>query len=58
MFRISVVPNTDNGLRQPSAVMVDKVSSVPIAHVGAPLGRLDPVTMAAVDNALRLWLGL
>ena len=57
LFRISETPSPHNGLREPSQIMVDKLVSVPRRTLGERLGRLDPTTLGAVDEALRLWLG-
>lgn len=58
LFRVAVIPSVDNGLRAPSQVMVDKIAAVPIEAVGGHVGRIDLATQRAVDEALRLWLGL
>jgi mRNA-degrading endonuclease toxin of MazEF toxin-antitoxin module len=38
--------------------MVDKVVSVPRGAIVREVGRCDQDELAAVDDALRLWLGL
>ena len=57
MFRITVEPADDNGLRKRSQVMVDKAQTVPREKVGEPLGRLDDSTMLSVTRALAVFLG-
>lgn len=57
-FRVLVQPTSGNGLRQPSQVMVDKVSTLPRGKVGAVFGRLEPDRLRDVDRALLLVLGL
>jgi len=58
LFRIAVAPSPDNGLREPSQVMVDKLASVRREALGRRLGSLDAGTLLQVDRALGLWLGL
>jgi mRNA interferase MazF len=57
-FRVLLQPTADNGLRQPSQVMVDKVSTLPRGKVGAAFGRLEADRLREVDRALLLVLGL
>ena len=57
-FRIAVEPTTENGLRAPSQIMVDKATTVPRGKVGPRMGRVSPATMQAVNEALRAFLGL
>jgi mRNA-degrading endonuclease toxin of MazEF toxin-antitoxin module len=43
-------------LTAPSQVMVDKVVSVPRPAVVRAIGGCDPDELAAIDDALRVWL--
>jgi mRNA-degrading endonuclease toxin of MazEF toxin-antitoxin module len=47
-----------NGLTKPSQLMVDKLFTVPMAALGAEIGRLESEHLQAMDQALRGWLGL
>ena len=58
LLRVEVEPSAANGLAKRSQVMVDKPQTPPRSKVGAPFGRLDDVTMLAVNRALALFLGL
>ena len=58
LFRISVSPGKDTGLRKASQIMVDKVTTVPRAKIGPRMGRVDAATMQAVQRALFGFLGL
>jgi len=58
LVRIPIEPNTKNGLRKPSQLMVDKLFSVPHGAIGKRIGELDPPSIARVDQALRHWLQL
>ena len=48
----------EGGLRQPSAILCDGVRSVSIDRLVARWGALTPRTMAAVEDCLRILLGL
>jgi mRNA interferase MazF len=58
LFRITVQPDTTNGLRTVSQVMVDKPSSVLRDRLGPVFGRVDDETMLAANRALAVFLGL
>jgi mRNA interferase MazF len=55
LLRISIEPNTDNGLRKNSQVMIDKAQTVPRDKVGTTIGRLHEDTLVAVDRALAVF---
>ncbi|MGH7806051.1 MAG: type II toxin-antitoxin system PemK/MazF family toxin [Candidatus Binatia bacterium] len=58
MFRVGLAPAPATGLRVASAIMVDKVQTLPRARLRSRIGALDVATMRTVDEALRVWLGL
>lgn len=58
LFRLLVDPARENGLRERSQVMVDKVMTVKRDKIGRVIGRLDDDTMIAVNRSLLLWIGL
>lgn len=57
LFRIDLTLG-GTGLRRPSQAMVDKVTSVPRERIGGTLGALHAADLRAIDDALRLWIGL
>ncbi len=57
-FRVTVEPTTENGLRTPSQVMLDKAVAVPRERIGRVFGRLDGAAMQAVSRALVVFFGL
>ncbi len=57
-LRLVVEPSEGNGLREMSAVMIDKISAVPVQRLGAVIGQADDATLAEIDNALAIFLGL
>lgn len=58
LFRITIEPSPENGLRQRSQIMVDKIHTVPRAKIGPSLGRLSDDEQIAVNRSLMLFLGL
>ncbi|MHB1303807.1 MAG: type II toxin-antitoxin system PemK/MazF family toxin [Acidiphilium sp.] len=58
LFRLSVEPNERNGLRAACRLMVDKITTVPKAKVGARVGRLDDEDILRLNQALLVFLGL
>lgn len=57
LFRLTVQPSEENGLRLPSQIMVDKAHTLLRDKVGQKIGRLDGAAMVAVNRALALFLG-
>jgi mRNA interferase MazF len=57
VFRITVVPTAQNGLRTPSQIMTDKCSTLPLARVGSVFGHLSTADLGRVDRALAAFLG-
>jgi len=58
LLRLNVEPTSENGLRKPSQVMIDKAHTLPREKVGASFGRLDDGTMMEITRALSVFLGI
>lgn len=58
IFRITVDPSPDNGLRRVSQIQVDKVLTVARERIGGTIGRLDDTTMLKVNRSLAVFLGI
>ncbi|MET0231053.1 MAG: type II toxin-antitoxin system PemK/MazF family toxin [Rhodanobacteraceae bacterium] len=58
LFRLSVEPNGDNGLRAPCRLMVDKITTVAKARLGKRIGRLADDDVARLNRATLVLLGL
>ncbi len=58
LFRLLVEPNAQNGLRLPSRLMADKLTTVPKGKLGARIGRLDDEDMVRLNRAMVVFLGL
>ena len=58
LLRIGITPNEGNGLREPSWIMADKISTVSRARLGERIGALSGAEMAQVSRAVSVFLGL
>jgi mRNA interferase MazF len=58
LMRPVILPSTANGLKLPSRLMVDKVSTLPRTKMGSRIGRLAPADQVVLDRALLVFLGL
>lgn len=57
LFRITIEPSKENGLRKPSQVMIDKAHTVSRDKLSEPFGALNDVSMLAINRGLALFLG-
>lgn len=58
LFRLAIEPNETNGLPAPCRLMVDKITTVPKAKIGAHLGRLDDEDIVRLNRAVLVFLGM
>ncbi|GHE73811.1 putative endoribonuclease MazF [Camelimonas fluminis] len=58
LFRLVVEPNERNGLRSACRLMVDKITTVAKAKLGAQVGRLDDEDMVRLNQAMTVFLGM
>jgi len=58
LFRLTVAPASDNGLKLESQLMVDKITTVPRTKVGERIGRLADEDMIRLNRAVLVFLGL
>ena len=58
LFRIPVEPSEKNGLRAPSRLMVDKLTTVSKERLGFRVGRLDDENMVRLNRAILVFLGM
>ena len=58
LFRVPIEPDTDNGLRSPCRLMVDKITSLPKSRLGKRIGRLDDEDVVRLNRAALVFLGL
>jgi mRNA interferase MazF len=58
LIRLPIDPSEENGLDQPSQLMVDKVTTVPRSSLAEHLGRLQDDELVALNRSLIVFLGL
>jgi mRNA interferase MazF len=58
LFRPSLIPDGENGLREACRLMVDKITTVPKSKLGVRLGRLTEKDIARLNQAVLVFLGL
>ena len=58
LFRLPIAPSETNGLRAACRLMVDKITTVPKARVGARIGRLADEDMIQLNRAIVVFLGI
>jgi len=58
LFRVTVQPSLENGLRKTSQIMVDKAMTVKRDKLGTAFGRIDADEMVEVDRCLAVFLGI
>ena len=58
LFRKSITPSEQNGLREPSDVMIDKLLTLPREKLQKTIGHLTSSEMTEITAALALLLGI
>jgi mRNA interferase MazF len=56
LFRLSISPSRENGLKTESQIMVDKITAVRREHIAKKIGRMNEAEATSVDRALATWL--
>lgn len=57
LFRITIEANPENGLREKSQIMIDKIYTIPREKAGKPFGKINDELMLRTSRALALFLG-
>lgn len=57
LLRLEVVPRVENGLREPSRLMIDKVTTVARGKLGQYVGRLDDADVHRLNRAILVFMG-
>lgn len=55
LFRISLLPTKQNGLKVASQVMIDKITSQKRDKIREKIGSLTPDQLKKINDALRFW---
>ena len=58
LLRIPIEANETTGIRQPSQLMVDKITTVPRTKLGERIGRLSDDDMSRLARSVVVFLGL
>jgi mRNA interferase MazF len=58
LFRIHIKPTAENGLRLPSQIAIDKITTLPISRIAAKLGTVVEDVMLQVTRAIAVFLRL
>jgi mRNA interferase MazF len=58
IFRVPVEPSEQNGLRETSSLMVDKLTTVDKRRIGTRIGRLEDQEVVRLNRAILVFLGL
>lgn len=58
LIRLTVAPDSRNGLRQPSQIMIDKAMTLRRERLGPPFGEAGDQVMLEVSRLLALFLGI
>ena len=58
LFRLLIEPSDRNGLRAPSRLMVDKLTTVSRSKIGRQIGRLNDEDLMRVNRAVVIFLGI
>ncbi len=58
LLRVVLAPSSENGLREVSRVMVDKITTVRLDRLGRRIGVLSAADMRQVDRAMLVYLGI
>ena len=58
LLRIRIEPSAENGLRETSFAMADKITTIPRARLGRRVGAVAPAAVAEISRAIIVFLGL
>ena len=58
LYRLAITPDAENSLRRASDIMVDKITAVRRARLGAAIGTLGGAHLLALDRMLALAVGI
>lgn len=58
LFRLELEPSAENGLREVSRLMVDKLTTIPRAKLGERVGALSGADMLRLNRAIVVFLGV
>jgi mRNA interferase MazF len=58
LLRVTIKPDSINGLQKLSQVMVDKAITIKKNKIGTPFGRINPDNLVEIERCLAVFLGI
>jgi mRNA interferase MazF len=58
LLRLTIEPDATNGLRKPSQIAIDKITTLPLARFGAKIGQITETVQLQVTRAIAVFLGI
>lgn len=58
LLRVDIEPTKENGIRQASQILVDKITIVPVGKIGGVIGVAGEETVLRVNRALAIFLAI
>ena len=58
LFRPTLEPTPENGLKLPSQIMVDKIIAYPREKCGSIIGSVDQATLLGLNHLLAVMVGI
>jgi mRNA interferase MazF len=58
LLRVTVQPDTTNGLQKPSQIMIDKAMTIKRDKIGQSFGYIDSTKMIEIERCLAVFLGI
>jgi mRNA interferase MazF len=58
LLRLAIAPSNENGLKEASRVMVDKITTVSKAKLGRRIGHIGDADLVRLNRAVLIFLGL
>jgi mRNA interferase MazF len=58
LFRLAIEPSSENGLRETSRLMVDKITTIPRSRLGDRIGSLAGTDVIRLNRAIVVFLGV
>ena len=58
LFRLAIEPSSENGLRETSSLIVDKITTIPRSKLGDRIGGLAGADVVRLNRAIVVFLGV
>ncbi|MBF0353905.1 MAG: type II toxin-antitoxin system PemK/MazF family toxin [Alphaproteobacteria bacterium] len=57
ILRLTIQPEAENGLENPSQLMIDKITTMPKSKLGKRIGKLSQIDQLRLQQAVLVFLG-